>query len=64
MPVSEARKRASRKYNEKAYDRLEIKVLKGKKELIKDYALAVGESLNGYVVQAINERIERDKGVE
>ena len=35
MPISEARKRANAKYNLKAYDRIELKVSKGKKEKIR-----------------------------
>jgi predicted HicB family RNase H-like nuclease len=60
MPISEARKRANAKYNAKAYDRLEMKVPKGKKELIHDYAAARGESLNGFMNRAIDETMERD----
>ena len=35
MAISEARKRANAKYNLKAYDRIELKVAKGKKEKMK-----------------------------
>ena len=35
MAISEARKRANAKYNLKAYDRIELKVAKGKKEEIR-----------------------------
>jgi predicted HicB family RNase H-like nuclease len=48
------------RYNAKAYDQLPIRVPKGRKADIQDYATAVGQSLNGYVVQAIDERIERE----
>jgi len=49
------------KYNAKAYDRLNITVPKGKKDVIKAHAESLGESLNGYVSQSIDERMERDK---
>jgi uncharacterized protein (DUF1778 family) len=60
MPSSEARIRANRKYNEKAYDRIELKVPKGKKDEIKAHATQRGESLNGFVNRAIDETMERD----
>jgi len=60
MAVSEARIRANRKYNEKAYDRIELKVTKGKKATLQVHALDRGESLNGFVNRAIDEAVERD----
>ena len=59
-PVSKAQQKAVAKYNAKTYDRIEVKVPKGKKEVIQDCALAAGESLNEYVATAIDERMERD----
>jgi len=61
MPISDARKRANRKYNEKAYDRLEVKVAKGHKAELQAHAESKGESLNGFVNRAIDETFERDK---
>ena len=61
MPISEAQKRANRKYNEKAYDRIELKVPKGKKAVIKDFAEKQNKSVNGFVNEAIDEKMERDK---
>ncbi len=58
MPVSEARKRANAKYNQKAYDRIELKVKKGEKEEIRKYAEANGESINGFINRAIKEAME------
>ena len=43
------------------YEDLRIRVPKGRKEEIQAYALAQGESLNGYVTKAIEERIAREK---
>ena len=60
MPISESQKKAVRKYNEKAYDRLEIKIAKGRKAEVKTHADTQGESLNGFVGRAIDEAIERD----
>jgi len=64
MPASKARIKANRKYNEKAYDRLEIKVPKGRKAAIQAHAEDKGESLNGFVNRAIDETVERDEREE
>ena len=55
MAISEARKRANAKYNLKAYDRIELKVAKGKKEEIRIFAESNGESINAFVNRAIAE---------
>lgn len=67
MPTSKAQQRAVAKYNAKSYDRVELKVTKGKKETIKAHAENKGESLNGFINRAIDETMERDntkKGVK
>ena len=45
----------------KKYEDLRIRVPKGKKEIIKEYVKSVGESLNSFVNNAIDEKMERDK---
>lgn len=55
MPYSDAQKRATAKYNAKAYDRIEVKVAKGKKAEIKAYAESKGESVNGFINRVIDE---------
>ena len=55
MPYSDAQKRATAKYNAKAYDRIEVKVAKGKKAEIKAYAESKGESVNGFINRFIDE---------
>jgi len=62
MPISESQRQAVRKYNEKAYDRIELKVPKGKKAELQAHAESRGESLNGFVNRAIVEAVERDCG--
>lgn len=49
------------RYNEKAYDRINIAVPKGQKEKIQKAADRVGESINSYVKGAIFQRMERDE---
>ena len=56
---SAARIRANNKYNDKAYDRINIVVPKGQKAIMQSHAASRGESLNAFVVQAVMERIAR-----
>lgn len=51
---SEARIRANNKYNEKAYDRINIAVPKGRKAEIKAIAESRGQSVNAFVNEAID----------
>lgn len=46
---------------EKSYDRINLTVSKGQKDIIKAHAEAKGESLNGFINRAISETLERDK---
>ena len=57
---SQARIAANNRYNDKAYDRINIVVKKGKKEIIQAHAAAQGESVNGFITKAIDEKLERD----
>ena len=57
---SKARIAANNRYNAKVYDRINIAVPKGKKEIIQSHARNYGESINGFVNRAIDEAIERD----
>ncbi len=62
MAVSKAQQKAVHKYVKANYDRIELSVPKGQKEVIKAHAEAHGQSVNGYIVEAVNEKIERDGG--
>lgn len=55
---SDARIRANNKYNDKAYDRINIAVPKGKKAEIQAAADAAGESVNAYIKKAVELRLE------
>ena len=48
-------------YAKKAYDDVRLQVKKGKKDIIKAYADAHGESVNGFINRAIDEAMERDR---
>lgn len=45
----------------KAYDRINLTVPKGQKDLIQAHAEAQGESTNGFINRAISETMERDR---
>lgn len=57
---SKARIEANNRYNAKAYDRINIAVPKGQKDIIKAHAESKGESINGFVNRAIDETMQRD----
>lgn len=48
------------KYNAKAYDDIRLRVPKGHKVIIQDFAEKNGESLNGFISRLISEAMERD----
>ena len=60
MPVSKAQQKAVNKYMAANYDRINLTVPKGKKETIQAHAVAQGESVNGFINRAIDEKMERD----
>ena len=59
MPVSDAQKKASMKYLEKL-DEVRIRMPKGRKAIIQDYAAAIGESVNSYINGAIDDRMAQE----
>lgn len=60
MAVSKSQQRAVNKYVREKYDRINVTMPKGRKELIQDHAAAIGESVNAYINAAIDERMARD----
>ena len=61
MAISKAQQRATANYVKKSYDRIEVKVTKGRKEIIQAHANKKdGGSLNAFINRAINETMERD----
>ena len=61
MPASKAQQRAVNKYMANNYDRINLTVPKGQKDIIKTHAEAHGESVNAFIGRAIAEAMERDK---
>lgn len=47
-------------YNRTHYDRIQVRVRKGEKSKLQNAAKEAGQSLNEYIIQAINERMERN----
>lgn len=54
---SKARIDANNRYNEKAYDRVNIAIPRGRKATIEAYAKAQGESVNGFVNTLLREKL-------
>lgn len=62
---SDAQRRAVAKYNSENYERLELRVPKGRKKLIQSHAAKTdGGSVNAFINRAIAETMERDNGEE
>ena len=65
MPSYEQNKKAAKKYLDK-FDEIRIRMPKesGIKDAIQAHANACGESVNAFIVRAIMEAMEREKGKE
>ena len=60
MAISKAQQKAVSKYMKENYDVYQIRMPKGRKDIIKAHAEARSESVNGFVNRAISETMERD----
>lgn len=61
MAYSEAQKKASIEYAKRSLKRIPLDVQKQKYEEIKSAATQAGETVNGYIKRAIDERMERER---
>ena len=61
MKYSDAQKEATARYNKKSYDRIDVVVKKGQRQVIKDFAAAQGKSLNRFICDAIEAQMKDDK---
>lgn len=59
--VSKAQQKAVHKYVKNNYDRMDVTVPKGRKDVIKAHAAEHGESVNAFINRAINETMEHDQ---
>lgn len=64
MPVPKANQRAVNKYKKNNYDRIEITVPKGQRDVFQAHAAARGESTNAFIGRAIQEAMERDNATQ
>ena len=59
-PASKAQQKAVNKYMKSNYDRVNLVMPKGKKDVIRAHAAQQGESVNAYINRAIDEAMQRD----
>ena len=62
MAYSNAQKEATARYNKKAYDRIEIKVKKGRKADITAFAAKRNMSVNQFITELIDKAMEEESG--
>ena len=60
MALSEARRRANKKYINERLDEIKFRVPKGERDLLKQHAEKMGESVNAFIYRAVKETMERD----
>ena len=60
MTVSKKQQASVNKYVKANYDRINVTFPKGRKAELKAHAAACGESVNGFIVRAVDEAMERD----
>lgn len=60
----DSQKEATARYNKKTYDRINIIVKKGQRQIIKDFAAAQGKSLNRFILDAVEAEMNKHKETE
>lgn len=61
MAISEAQKRASEKWRKERVDEFKLRMPRGEKAEIQAHAVERGETMNGFVLRAVRETMERDR---
>ena len=61
MAVSKAQQAAVNRYVKEKYDRINVTMPKGQKDIIQAHSEATGESVNGFINRAITFTMEADK---
>ena len=59
MRYSDAQKEATARYNKKTYDRIDLVVKKGQRQILKDLAASQGKSLNRFILDAVEAEISK-----
>lgn len=62
MSISKAQQASVNKYVKSNYDRINVTMPKGHRDVIKAHADSRGESVNAFINRAIEEAMEREKG--
>ena len=57
----DSQKEATARYNKKAYDRINVIVKKGQRQIIKDFAASQGKSLNRFICDAIAFQMQQEE---
>ena len=60
--IIESQRAATARYNKKTYDRIEIFVRKGKKQVIKEFAQKQGKGTNKFINEAIEKAMAEQEG--
>ena len=60
MAINEAKRKANKKYITEKLDDVRFRVPKGEREILKEHAEKMGESVNAFVYRAVKETMERD----
>ena len=58
--MGKASTKAQNKYIAKAYDRINLTMPKGKKEIVQAHAKSKGESVNAFINRAIDDALKQD----
>ena len=61
---SDAQKEATARYNKKAYDRIDLIVKKGQRDIIKAYAASQGKSLNRFIMDLVEAEMNKENKTE
>lgn len=60
----DAQKEATARYNKKAYDRINLIVKKGQRQIIKDFAAAQGKSVNRFILDLVDAEMNKTQKSE
>lgn len=61
MPISPARRAANNRWDAANMSVLSVKLRKERADVIRDAAARAGQTVSAYILQAINERMERER---
>lgn len=57
MPVSPKQSKSVQKYVKNHYDKIVLTMPKGYRDAIKEAASAAGQSVNGFIMEAVRDRV-------